>query len=76
MTVPRLWLARHGQTEWSLAGKHTGRSDLPLTPEGEQQARKLGERLQKAVFATVLTSQFLVAMIWFLSLTFLFILRG
>jgi probable phosphoglycerate mutase len=51
-----IWLARHGQTAWSLAGKHTGRSDIPLTPEGEQEARKLGGRLQKTAFALVLTS--------------------
>jgi probable phosphoglycerate mutase len=56
MTTPRIWLARHGQTEWSLAGKHTGRSDIPLTPEGEQEARKLGARLQKASYALVLMS--------------------
>ncbi|HVE39259.1 MAG TPA: histidine phosphatase family protein [Planctomycetota bacterium] len=56
MSHPHLWLARHGQTAWSLAGKHTGRSDIPLTPEGEDEARKLGARLQKTAFATVLTS--------------------
>jgi probable phosphoglycerate mutase len=51
-----VWLARHGQTAWSLAGKHTGRSDIPLTPDGEEEARKLGARLRKTAFATVLTS--------------------
>ena len=58
MTGPssRIWLARHGQTEWSVAGRHTGRSDVPLTPEGEQEAKKLGARLQKTAFAAVLTS--------------------
>lgn len=50
------WLARHGQTEWSLAGRHTGRTDIPLTPDGEASARKVGERLRKEAFSTVLTS--------------------
>ena len=50
-----IWLARHGQTEWSLAGKHTGRSDIPLTPAGEEEARKLGARLQKNAFAAVMS---------------------
>jgi probable phosphoglycerate mutase len=53
---PRIWIVRHGQTEWSLAGRHTGRTDIPLTPEGEQEARRLGERLRKETFAAVLTS--------------------
>jgi probable phosphoglycerate mutase len=56
MSVPRFWLARHGQTAWSLAGKHTGRSDIPLTPAGEEEARKLGLALRKAAFTSVLTS--------------------
>jgi probable phosphoglycerate mutase len=45
--VKRLALVRHGQTEWSRDGKHTGRTDVPLTPEGEKQARFLGQRLQR-----------------------------
>ena len=58
MTAPsvKIWLARHGQTEWSVAGRHTGRSDVPLTPHGEEEARKLGARLQSQTFAAVLTS--------------------
>lgn len=54
-----LWtvtLARHGETEWSKSGRHTGRTDLPLTPHGEQAARALGERLRSQHFTQVLTS--------------------
>ncbi len=53
---PRLYVARHGQTAWSLAGRHTGRTDLELLPEGEAQARALGVRLAGMRFAAVLTS--------------------
>jgi broad specificity phosphatase PhoE len=57
MTVlPVLNLARHGETAWSLSGQHTGRTDLPLTPNGEAQARRLGARLQGRRFARILTS--------------------
>jgi len=55
-SAPKFWLARHGQTEWSLAGKHTGRNDIPLTPHGEEEARKLGERLRNLQVAAVLVS--------------------
>jgi broad specificity phosphatase PhoE len=51
-----LWLARHGETEWSLAGRHTGRTDVPLTAAGERQAAALGERLRGVSFALVLAS--------------------
>ncbi|HYO82860.1 MAG TPA: histidine phosphatase family protein [Bryobacteraceae bacterium] len=51
-----LWLVRHGETEWSRAGKHTGRTDLPLTPAGEQQGRKLARLLRDRRFDLVLTS--------------------
>ncbi|AJE38784.1 histidine phosphatase family protein [Streptomyces nodosus] len=44
----RILLARHGQTEWSLFGKHTGRSDIPLLDEGRLGAKLLGERLHRA----------------------------
>ena len=53
---PKIWLVRHGQTEWSKAGKHTGHSDVPLTPDGEKEARRLGESLRKFGFAAILTS--------------------
>ncbi|WP_406508506.1 histidine phosphatase family protein [Streptomyces sp. NBC_00212] len=45
--APRILLARHGQTEWSLAGKHTGRTDIPLLEEGRRGAKLLGERLHR-----------------------------
>ncbi len=51
-----LWLIRHGETAWSLSGAHTGTTDLPLTPEGETQARGLGAKLTGHTFALVLTS--------------------
>ena len=42
-----LWLVRHGQTEWSQTGQHTGRTDIPLTADGEAQARALRDRLDR-----------------------------
>jgi probable phosphoglycerate mutase len=53
---PELWLCRHGETEWSRDGRHTSRTDLPLTPDGEQQARRLALRLSGVAFDLVLTS--------------------
>jgi broad specificity phosphatase PhoE len=52
----RLWLVRHGETEWSASGQHTGRTDLPLTATGEQRARAVGSLLAGRRFALVLTS--------------------
>ena len=54
--VPTIYLARHGETEWSLNGRHTGRTDLPLTTTGENDARKLGERLKGLTFSHVFAS--------------------
>jgi broad specificity phosphatase PhoE len=51
-----IYLARHGETAWSLSGQHTGRTDLPLTECGERNARALGEGLRGMTFAKVLTS--------------------
>jgi broad specificity phosphatase PhoE len=52
----RLYLARHGETEWTLTRRHTGRSDVPLTPAGEDQARALGLELADAGVERVLSS--------------------
>jgi probable phosphoglycerate mutase len=54
--LPVVYLARHGETAWSLTGQHTGLTDLPLTERGERTARRLGERLQGLTFAKVFTS--------------------
>ena len=53
---PQFYLARHGETAWSLSGQHTGRVDLPLTAQGEEEALSLGARLRGLHFAQVLTS--------------------
>jgi probable phosphoglycerate mutase len=55
-TLPMLYLARHGQTAWSLTGQHTGLTDLPLTDQGEREAERLRERLTGFTFAKVFTS--------------------
>ena len=55
-TLPIVYLARHGETEWSLSGRHTGLMDLPLTERGERNARQLGVRLQGLNFINVFTS--------------------
>jgi probable phosphoglycerate mutase len=51
-----LWLIRHGETEWSLSGAHTGRTDIPLTERGHAEAVALGNLLAGHRFALVLTS--------------------
>jgi probable phosphoglycerate mutase len=55
-TLPIVYLARHGETAWSLSGQHTGLTDIPLTERGEQNARQLGNRLQGIEIAKVFTS--------------------
>jgi len=52
----RIWLVRHGETEWSKSGRHTGRTDIPLTATGQQQGEALGRHLAGRQFALVLTS--------------------
>ncbi len=54
--LPVVYLARHGETAWSLSGQHTGLTDLPLTERGEGNARRLGERLKGLSFSKVFTS--------------------
>ena len=56
MSDGQVVLVRHGQTEWSLSGQHTGTTDIPLTEEGQDHARALGARLAGWDFARVLTS--------------------
>jgi broad specificity phosphatase PhoE len=54
--LPVVYLARHGETAWSLSGQHTGITDLPLTDRGEHNARRLAERLKGLTFSEVFTS--------------------
>lgn len=54
--LPVVYLARHGETAWTISGQHTGRTDLPLTPRGECNAERLGERLKGMKFEKVFTS--------------------
>jgi broad specificity phosphatase PhoE len=55
-TLPFVYLARHGETAWSLSGQHTGLTDLPLTDRGERNARHLGGQLCERYFVQVFTS--------------------
>jgi probable phosphoglycerate mutase len=55
-TLPNAYLARHSETAWALTGQHTGLTDIPLTPRGEQHAKLLGKRLAGHPFAAVFTS--------------------
>ena len=52
----QLWLLRHGATEWARNGRHTGSTDLPLLPEGEEEARQLAPVLTSQTFAAVFSS--------------------
>ncbi|WP_406696153.1 histidine phosphatase family protein [Singulisphaera sp. Ch08] len=54
--LPRLFLARHGDTAWTDSRQRTGRTDLPLNQSGEDRARELGKRLQRFTFTSVFTS--------------------
>jgi len=55
-TLPIIYLARHGETAWSVSGQHTGTTDVPLTERGERNARQLGERIRGLVIEKVFTS--------------------
>jgi len=54
--LPVIYVARHGETAWTLTGQHTGLTDLSLTPQGEHNARALGDRLAGLAFGKVFTS--------------------
>jgi broad specificity phosphatase PhoE len=54
--LPTVYIARHGETAWSISGQHTGLTDLPLTENGERNARRLGDRLKGLIFTKVFTS--------------------
>jgi broad specificity phosphatase PhoE len=54
--LPEVYIARHGNTAWTFSGQHTGLTDLPLTPDGERNARRLGERMKGMTFAKVFSS--------------------
>ena len=56
MSRPVVWLARHGETEWSRDGRHTGRTDIPLTPKGQEEAGELAEPLSAVDFDRILCS--------------------
>ena len=56
MNTPTLWLIRHGETDWTISGQHTGRTDIPLTENGREQARALKSRLADQTFDQVLCS--------------------
>ena len=51
-----IWLLRHGATEWSRNGRHTGNSDIPLLPDGEEEARALAPILSRETFSQVWVS--------------------
>ena len=55
-SLPEVYLARHGETAWTLTGQHTGRTDIPLTARGEHNAMSLRQRLNGVTFAKVFVS--------------------
>jgi broad specificity phosphatase PhoE len=55
-SLPEIYLARHGETAWTISRQHTGRTDIPLTEQGERNARSLGERLRDTAFARIVSS--------------------
>jgi probable phosphoglycerate mutase len=55
-SLPRVYLARHGETAWTISRQHTGRTDIPLTPRGEANARSLGGRLAGEKFEAIFVS--------------------
>lgn len=55
-SLPQIYLARHGETAWSLSGQHTGRSEILLTPKGEEDALKIGARLKGINFTKIYSS--------------------
>ena len=55
-TLPKVYLVRHGETAWAISGQHTGRTDIPLTEQGERDAQKLSARLNGLIFAKIFTS--------------------
>ncbi len=59
---PRLWLVRHGETEWAKRGRHTGRTDIPLTDLGRSQAVAVGRKIGQHPFAEVLSSPLMRAL--------------
>ncbi|MEO7665118.1 MAG: histidine phosphatase family protein [Candidatus Limnocylindrales bacterium] len=60
--LPRIWLARHGETEWAKLGRHTGHTDIPLTRVGRSQAAALEPRLRRIPFAEVRSSPLIRAL--------------
>ncbi|MSO40843.1 MAG: histidine phosphatase family protein [Solirubrobacterales bacterium] len=56
VSLPEIWIGRHGETEWTKSGQHTGTTDLPLTENGRDQARRLGKRFEGVEFDLVLSS--------------------
>ena len=54
--LPQVYLVRHGETAWTITGQYTGRTDIPLTQQGERDAEKVGARLKGLDFTQVMTS--------------------